>query len=174
MRVCRHGCDVKMFCFSREFEKGVELKTSTSLLYLPISSSAETWIIFRNMLCQFCFARAYVLREKNPYFESISFCKTRTDDTSKLRVQDFATGKNLSFNYCSKQESFSFFSRESYFIKAIENVFPVFAYPDINTRGVGRIHESYANPRLHNYLEFSQPLSCLYQAIQTPKTLSVA
>ena len=30
-----------------------------------------------------------------------------------------------------------FFSRESYFIKAIENVFPVFAYPNINTRGVG-------------------------------------
>ena len=34
-------------------------------------------------------------------------------------------------------KSFAFFSRESYFIKAIENVFPVFAYPNINTRGVG-------------------------------------
>ena len=41
-----------------------------------------------------------------------------------------------------------FFSRESYFIKAIENFFLVFAYPDINTRGVGRILDSYANPRL--------------------------
>ena len=40
------------------------------------------------------------------------------------------------------------FSRESYFIKAIENFFPVFAQPDINTRGVGRILDSYANPRL--------------------------
>ena len=29
------------------------------------------------------------------------------------------------------------FSREIYFIKAIENIFPVFAWPDINTRGVG-------------------------------------
>ena len=37
------------------------------------------------------------------------------------------------------------FSRESYFIKAIENFFPVFAQPDINTRGVGRILDSYAN-----------------------------
>ena len=27
----------------------------------------------------------------------------------KLRVQDFATGKNFSFNQCSKQESFAFF-----------------------------------------------------------------
>ena len=39
------------------------------------------------------------------------------------------------------------FSEESYFIKAIENFFPVFAYPDINTRGVGRNLDSYANPR---------------------------
>ena len=43
------------------------------------------------------------------------------------------TGKNFSFNQCSKQESFAFFSQESYFIKAIENAFPVFAYPDVNT-----------------------------------------
>ena len=40
------------------------------------------------------------------------------------------------------------FSEESYFIKATENFFPVFAYPDINTRGAGRILDSYANPRL--------------------------
>ena len=66
----------------------------------------------------------------------------------KFRVQDFATGKNLSFNHRSKQETFAFFSLESYFIKAVENLFPVFAYPDINTRGVGRILDSYANPRL--------------------------
>ena len=37
------------------------------------------------------------------------------------------------------------FSGESYFIKAIENLFPAFAYPDINTRGVGRIRDSYAS-----------------------------
>ena len=42
---------------------------------------------------------------------------------------------------------FCFFSRERYFIKAIENFFSVFAYPDINTRGAGRIFDSYANPR---------------------------
>ena len=66
MRVCKHGC---------EFEKGFELKNSTSgLLYLPISSSVKV-------------------------------------------------------------------------IKAIENFFCVFAYPDINTRGAGRILDSYANPR---------------------------
>ena len=56
------------------------------------------------------------------------------------------TGKNFSFNQCHTK-SFAFFSRESYFIKAIENLFPVFAWPDINTRGIGRILDSYANPR---------------------------
>ena len=48
--------------------------------------------------------------------------------------------------------NFSFFPvvvfRGSYFIKAKENFFPVFAEPDINTRGAGRILDSYANPRL--------------------------
>ena len=45
--------------------------------------------------------------------------------------------------------------------------FPVFAYPDINTRGVGGILDS-------NCLEFPQPLWCLFQATQTQKTFSIA
>ena len=92
------------------------------------------------MLRQFFFRLSSHFKREKPVFW--------TDYTYKLRVQDFATGKNFSFNQCSKQESFAFFSRESYFMKAIENFFPVFAYPDINTRGVGRILDSYANPRL--------------------------
>ena len=56
-----------------------------------------------------------------------------------------------------------------------QKTFSVFAQPDINTRGVGRIRDSYANPRrslgfkkgLHNRREFSQRLECLYQAMQT-------
>ena len=64
--------------------------------------------------------------------------------SARLRGQDFATGKNFYFNQCHT-ESFAFFLWEIYFIKAIENFFPVF---DINTRGVGRILDSYANARL--------------------------
>ena len=45
---------------------------------------------------------------------------------ARLRVQDFATGKNFSFNQCHNKE-FYVFSQESYVIKAIENFFPVFA-----------------------------------------------
>ena len=45
---------------AREFEKGFELKNSSSLLDLPISSSAETWRIFGHMQCHFAFALAVV------------------------------------------------------------------------------------------------------------------
>ena len=44
---------------------------------------------------------------------------------ARLRGQDFATGKNFSFNRCHTKSCV--FSREIYFIKAIENFFPVFA-----------------------------------------------
>ena len=113
MRVCKHGLwqqDVLLFACKHEFEKGFELKNSSSLLYLPISSSVETWKIFRNMQCQCFFARADILSKKNSYFGKHLLCKTRTDYVYKLRVQDFATGKNFSFNQCSEQESFAFCS----------------------------------------------------------------
>ena len=144
-------------------------------------------------------AWADILSEKNPYFGKHLFCKTKTDYAYKHRVQDFATGKNVYFNQCSKQDSmkfirllrvvffsqqrrywgsnndsieviwwnsvseFCFFSGESYFIKAIENFFPVFAYPNINTLGQGlgeflTVMQSLDFVSgLHNWLEFSQP-----------------
>ena len=60
MRVCKHGCDIKMFCFSCANHASSNLKSflvqnSTSFLYLPIPSLAETWKILANKLCQFCF-----------------------------------------------------------------------------------------------------------------------
>ena len=62
MRVCKHGCGVKLFDFSRpnhastNFKKSFQVQTSTSLLYLPIPSSAETWEIVTKKVCQFFFA----------------------------------------------------------------------------------------------------------------------
>ena len=61
MRVCRHGLDVKMFCFAHanhskhEFKKCFEDENLISLPYSPIPLLAETWKSFRNMLCQFFF-----------------------------------------------------------------------------------------------------------------------
>ena len=84
--------------------KSFWVQNSTSLLYLPITSLAETW--------------------KVSYQQTVSF-----------------------FNQYHNKE-FCVFSREIYFIKATENFFSLFAQPDNNTLGVGRILDSYANPRL--------------------------
>ena len=75
---------------------------------------------------QFFFAQADILSEKNPYFAKHLFAKQELIARARLRGQDFATSKNFSFNQCHTK-SFAFFSRESYFIKVIENFFPVFA-----------------------------------------------
>ena len=75
---------------------------------------------------QFFFALADILSEKNPYFAKHLFAKQELITRARLRGQDFATSKNFSFNQ-RHTKSFSFFSRESYFIKAIENFFPVMA-----------------------------------------------
>ena len=57
-RVCKHGCDVKMFCFSRANHASTSLKkffgwNSTRLLYLPVPLSGETWKIFTNTCVNF-------------------------------------------------------------------------------------------------------------------------
>ena len=80
-----------MFCSSRANHRSTDFK---KLLYLPIPSSDETWKISTDMLCQFFNAQADILSEKNPFLENIFIANTYI----KLRVQDFATGKNFSFN----------------------------------------------------------------------------
>ena len=94
----------------------------TQARILPIPSSAETWKIVTKRLSQFFFASAGILSEENPYVAKHLFAKQELITHARLRGQDFATGKNFSFNQCHTK-SFAFFSRESYFIKAIENFF---------------------------------------------------
>ena len=112
--------------------------------YLPISSSVETWKIYRNMLCQFLFAWADILSEKTLYFGKHFFCKTKTDYVYKRRVQDFTTVKNFSFNQCSKQERFAFFFSGKLFYKSNRKLF----FLCLHILTVGRILDSYANPQL--------------------------
>ncbi|CAH3141878.1 unnamed protein product [Porites evermanni] len=92
----------------------------------------------------FSWLKLTVLSEKNPYFAKHLFAKQELITRARLRGQDFATGKNFSFNQCLTK-SFAFFSRESYFIKAIENFFPV-AF-------LGNIKDAFIkNPDLQNLL----------------------
>ena len=108
-----------MFCFPRANHASPNLKKVLSWKTLQvyfISSSVETWKIFRNVLGQFIFSWADILSEENRYFgKHLFFCKTKTDYAYKLRVQDFATGKNFSFNQWFKQESFAFFSGKLFY-----------------------------------------------------------
>ena len=65
---------------------------------LVVYSSTETWKIFTNKLCQFFFAKADILSEKNPYSGKHLFVKQELITRAGLRVQDFGTGKNFCFN----------------------------------------------------------------------------
>ena len=116
MRVCKHCCGVKVFCFSRANHASTNLKifrvkNSTSLLYLPISSSAETWKIVTKKVYEFFFALADILNEKSPYFGKHLFAKQELITRSRLRGQDFATGKNFSFNQCHTKSFASFLGK---------------------------------------------------------------
>ena len=94
----------------------------------------------------------------------------------------YKTGKNF-FLINALNERVLLFSGQSYFIKAIETFFPVFAYPDMQDydrtlEGLGEFSTVMQTldfvSGLPNCLEFSQSLSCLYQAMQTQKTFFIA
>ena len=57
----------------------------------------------------FFFALADILSEKTPYFGKYLFAKQELITRVRLRGQDFATGKNFSFNQCHSKRSFAFF-----------------------------------------------------------------
>ena len=90
MRVCKHGCDVRCFAFrplitQARIWKSFSDQNSTSSLYLPIPSSAETWKIFTNKLCHLFFRLSWHFkRKKNRILESIFL-----QNKKWLHVQDF-------------------------------------------------------------------------------------
>ena len=88
-RVCmrvKHGCDVKVFCFSLANHASTNLNTFLSWkldkfsLFTHSPSSIETWKILTYLLCQFFFFRLswYFKREKSIFWKAF-FCTTRTD-----------------------------------------------------------------------------------------------
>ena len=103
--------------------------------------------IFRNVLCQFFFRFCWHFKREKPVFWKGSFFAKQRLITRASLVYKTSRLVRIFLLINALNKGVLFFSRESYFIKAIENIFPVFAYPDINTRGVGRILDSYANPR---------------------------
>ena len=123
MRVCKRGCGVKLFCFSRANHASSNLeKFSSSKLhkFTLFTHSSVGWNLenrFKEGVSVFFRLSWHFKREKSLFWIA-SFLQNK----NWLRVQDFATGKNFSFNQRHNKQ-FCVFSRESYFIKAIENFF---------------------------------------------------
>ena len=102
----KHGCDVTCFAFraiikQAQIWKSFSDQNSTSSLYLPIPSSAETWKIFTNKLWQLFFAilESIFLQNKNWVREQDFVYKT-------LRLV------RLSLLISAITESFAFFLRK--------------------------------------------------------------
>ena len=128
MRVCKHGCGVKLFGFSRanhastNLKNVFEFKTQKVYFIYPFLRRLKLGKSLKRRCVHFSSLKLTVLSEKNPYFAKHLFAKQELITRARLRGQDFATGKNFSFNQCHTK-SFAFFSRESYLKKTIENFF---------------------------------------------------
>ena len=131
MRVCKHGCGVKLFGFSRATHASTNFKKFSSSKLHKITLFTHSFVGW-NMENLYKEGESIFLRlswhfeRKKSVFCTASFAKQELITRAGLRGQDFATGKNFSFNQCHTKR-FAFFSREIYFIKAIENFFSVFA-----------------------------------------------
>ena len=98
MTVCKHVSVVASRCIGfcmlitrAWIWKSFWVQNSTGYLpYLPIPSSAETWKIFTNKLCQFFFRLSWHFKWGKSLFWKASFCETRTDcKTSCTRLCDW-------------------------------------------------------------------------------------
>ena len=88
-----------------EFEKDFDFKTRQVYFIYPFLRRLK---IVTKKVCRFFFAQADILSEKSPYFGKHLFAKQELIARAKLRGQDFATGKNFSFNqYHTKSFAFS-------------------------------------------------------------------
>ena len=84
--------------------------------------------------------------------ESIIFAKQELIIRRKLRVQRFATGKNVSFNRCHKQRVLLFLLGKAFFINVID-IFFLLCMPSLiqTLKGLGEFPIV-----MQNSLEFSQ------------------
>ena len=83
MRVCKHGCDVKMFCFSRAYhastnlKKVVELKTQQASFIHPFPRWLKLGKPLQNMLCQLFFRISWHFKREKSVFWKASFLQNK-------------------------------------------------------------------------------------------------
>ena len=104
MRVCRHGCVVKKFCFSRanhaklEFEKVFELKTRQVYFIYPFLRRLKLGKSLQRRAVIFFALNLTFSARKVRILESIFLQNKKLITRARLHGQDFATGKNFAFN----------------------------------------------------------------------------
>ena len=89
MRVCKHGCDIKLFCFLHANHASMNLKKVLSWkpLQVYVIHPFPRQLKLGNMLCQFFFAWVDILSEKKTIFWKASFLQNK----DWLRVQALCT-----------------------------------------------------------------------------------
>ena len=117
LRVCKHGCGVKMFCFSCANHASMNVKKfSSSKLdqYTLFTNSFVGWNLenrYKEGVSIF-FRLSWQFKQEKSVFWIASFCKTRTD----FRVQDVVEKtlrlERISLLICAITKSFGFFSRQ--------------------------------------------------------------
>ena len=113
MRVCKHGCGIKMFCFSRANHASTNLeKFSSSKLdtFTLFTHSFVGWNLenrYKESVSIF-FRLSWHFKWEKSVFWKASFCKTRTDYVWKTSwTRRGKNGKNFSSNQCHTK-SFAF------------------------------------------------------------------
>ena len=88
MRVCKHGCGVKMFCFSRANHASTNLKTFSSKKLDKLTLSTHSFVgwnlenRYKEGVSIFIRLSWHFKGEKSVFWKA-SFCKTRTDYARK-------------------------------------------------------------------------------------------
>ena len=88
MRICKHGCGVKMYWFSRANNASTDMKkfsSSTLDKFTLFTHSFVGWNfeIVTKKVCQFFFLLSWHFKREKSVFWKESFCKTGTDYASK-------------------------------------------------------------------------------------------
>ena len=128
IRVCKHGCDIKMFCFwcanhaSTNLKKVLSWKPRKVYFIHPFPRRLK----LGKSLERCCVIFFFFFFRLSWHFKRKQGLITLTSFVSFVYMQDFKTGKNF-FLISALNNRVWLFSRESYFIKAIESFFPAFA-----------------------------------------------
>ena len=88
MRVCKHGCGIKMFCFSRANHVSTNLKKFLSSKLDKVTLFTHSFVGWNleNLYKQAVSTFFQILSEKNPYFGKHLFAKQELITRARLRV----------------------------------------------------------------------------------------